>query len=264
MPTASDQQRSRSLLTDLRELLERMENLAGGPDFPLGTAIMTANRFHQLLKSIYGENAHELRVFPLIGKQLSRDDIRHELLARLQSGREILEFFVSLQQHPREAQLNRSIRRQVPTTNSRRVFVVHGHDHGTKEMIGRYLSRLDLEPIILHEQANQGRTVMEKFHAHAAVDYAIVLFTPDDVGYSSGDPASARPRARQNAVLELGFFLGTLGRERVCVLYRGDVEIPSDYSGVLYVELDAPGAWRQTVAREMKAAGIEIDLNRAL
>ena len=151
-----------------------------------------------------------------------------------------------------------------PAAATRRVFVVHGRDDGAKETVARFVSQLRLEPIILHEQPNRGRTIIEKFEAHATVDYALVLLTPDDVGHPANDPAQARPRARQNVVLELGFFLGTLGRHRVCVLYSGDVEMPSDYQGVLYVPLDQRGAWRLAVAREMKVAGVDVDLNDAM
>jgi len=145
-----------------------------------------------------------------------------------------------------------------------RVFVVHGREEGAKETVARFISELGLEPIILHEQPNQGRTIIEKFEAHSAVDYAIVLFTPDDFGYPAGAPDKGRPRARQNVILELGFFLGALGRGRVCVLYSGDLEIPSDYEGVIYVQLDEKGAWRLAVAREMKDAGVSVDLNQTL
>jgi predicted nucleotide-binding protein len=151
-----------------------------------------------------------------------------------------------------------------PVLGSKRVFVVHGRDEGAKDAVARFISKLGLEPIILHEQPNQGRTIVEKFEAHASVDYALVLFTPDDFGYPADDPSKGRPRARQNVIRELGFFLGALGRGRVCVLYAGDVEIPSDYDGVLYVPLDDRGAWRLSVAREMKVAGVELDLNDAL
>lgn len=147
---------------------------------------------------------------------------------------------------------------------SRRVFVVHGRDDGTKETVARYLSKLDLAPIILHEQPNQGKTIIEKFEAHADVDFALVLFTPDDVGHPAGEPDKARSRARQNVVLELGFFISALGRHRVCVLYKGDIEMPSDYAGVVYVPLDVGGAWRLVVAREIKSAGINVDLNKAM
>lgn len=151
-----------------------------------------------------------------------------------------------------------------PTEASRRVFLVHGHDDGVKETVARFLSKLELEPVILHEQANRGRTIIEKFEDHSDVAFAVVLFTPDDIGYPAGVPSDSKPRARQNVVLELGFFIGALGRERVSILYKNGVEIPSDYSGVLYHELDAQGAWRFRLASEIKASGIPIDLNRAV
>jgi hypothetical protein len=148
--------------------------------------------------------------------------------------------------------------------DSRRVFLVHGHDEGTKETIARYLGKLELEPIILHDQPNRGRTVIEKFEDHSDVAFAVVLFTPDDIGHPRENPEEAKPRARQNVVLELGFFMAALGRDRVCVLYKSGVEVPSDYSGVLYHQLDDAGAWRFLLAREIKAAGVSIDLNKAM
>lgn len=148
--------------------------------------------------------------------------------------------------------------------DSRKVFVVHGHDDGVKETVARFLTKLQLEPVVLHEQPNQGRTVIEKFERYAGVGFAVVLFTPDDVGYPAGHAESAKPRARQNVVLELGFFLAALGRDRVCVLYKGGVEVPSDYLGVLYEELDQKGAWRLRLATEIKAAGVSVDLNKVM
>jgi predicted nucleotide-binding protein len=156
------------------------------------------------------------------------------------------------------------VNRHRPAGASRRVFVVHGHDDGVKETVARFLGKLELEPIVLHEQPSRGRTIIEKFEDHSDVAFAVVLFTPDDIGYPVGAASQSKPRARQNVVLELGFFLGALGRARVCVLYNSGVELPSDYSGVLYQELDAPGAWRFHLAREIKASGIAVDLNNAI
>lgn len=147
--------------------------------------------------------------------------------------------------------------------STRRVFIVHGHDDGLKETVARYLSKLEMTPVILHEQPNQGRTIIEKFERLADVDFAVVLFTPDDVGYPVNKVEQARSRPRQNVVLELGFFMGALGRQRVCVLYSGDIELPSDYAGVLYLPLDPAGAWRFLLAKEMRASGIEVDLNNS-
>lgn len=147
---------------------------------------------------------------------------------------------------------------------SRRVFVVHGHDDGLKETVARFLTKLDLEPVILHEQPNRGRAIIEKFEAYADVAYAVVLFTPDDIGYAAGKPDESKPRARQNVILELGFFMAALGREKVCVLYKHGVDVPSDYSGVLFEEVDSKGAWRLRLALEIKSAGIDVDLNKTI
>lgn len=154
-------------------------------------------------------------------------------------------------------------RRRTKELSSRRVFVVHGHDDGLKETVARFLAKLDLDPVILHEQPNRGRTIIEKFEDHSDVAFAVVLFTPDDMGYPAGKVDDSKPRARQNVVLELGFFMAALRRDRVCVLYKGGVDVPSDYSGVLYEEVDPRGAWRFRLASEIKSAGIDVDLNRA-
>jgi len=143
---------------------------------------------------------------------------------------------------------------------SKKVFIVHGHDNAAKETVARFLERLKLDPIILHEQPNEGRTVIEKFEVHADVGFADVLLTPDDVGGVASDRTKLEARARQNVVFELGYFIGKLKRNRVCALYRRGVEIPSDYEGVLYVELDASGGWTVKLAQELTAAGIPIDL----
>lgn len=146
---------------------------------------------------------------------------------------------------------------------SRRVFVVHGHDGEARELVARFLKSMDFEPIILHEQPNQGGTVIEKFETHSDVGFAVVLLTPDDVGRSVKEE-KLNPRARQNVVLELGYFIGRLGRTKVCALKRGDVELPSDYVGIVWENMDAGGGWKLALARELKAAGHAVDLNKAL
>ncbi len=148
---------------------------------------------------------------------------------------------------------------------ARTVFLVHGHNEATTQTVARFLERLNLETIILREQPNAGRTIIEKFEDFSKVGFAVVLLTGDDRGGLATVPeAEQRLRARQNVILELGFFLGKLGRHRVCALYQQGVEIPSDYSGVLFVPIDEGGAWRFALAKELKAAGLEVDLNKAV
>ena len=126
-------------------------------------------------------------------------------------------------------------------------------------MVARYLERLGLETVILHEKANEGRTVIEKIEAHSDVGFAVVLLTPDDIGGLKREGVQAQPRARQNVILELGYFLAKLKRSRVCALYVPGVEIPSDYP-VLYIELDGKGGWRTLLAQELSNARMPINL----
>ena len=144
-----------------------------------------------------------------------------------------------------------------------KVFVIHGHDESARESVARFLERLKLKPVILHEQPNRGHTIIEKFEAHADVGFAVVLLTPDDVGALAENKDELKPRARQNVILELGFFLGRLGRDRVCPFVKGDVETPSDYDGVVYTKMDDADGWKTKLIRELKVAGFDIDANQA-
>ncbi|WP_161782957.1 TIR domain-containing protein [Paraburkholderia nodosa] len=151
----------------------------------------------------------------------------------------------------------------VPANASRRVFIVHGHNLTAKYEVQALLGRLGLEGVILDEQSGGGRTIIDKFeHEAARAAYAVVLLTPDDQGgFASASPEQLKPRARQNVILELGYFAAKLGRGHVCALREGEVEIPSDYSGVQYVDYDAHGAWKTKLAKEMRDAGLPVDMN---
>jgi len=144
-----------------------------------------------------------------------------------------------------------------------KVFVVHGHDDAAREMVARFLQQIGFAPIILFEQANQGRTVIEKVEKHGDVSFAVVLLTPDDVGRAQ-TATDLEPRPRPNVLLELGYFLGRLGRDKVCSLMKGDVCVPSDFAGVVWTALDDAGGWKQSLARELQAAGHTIDWNKVM
>jgi predicted nucleotide-binding protein len=145
---------------------------------------------------------------------------------------------------------------------SKKVFIVHGHDEASRYAVARFLEKIGFEAVILSEQPNQGRTVIEKFEVNADVGFAIVLLTPDDVGGKKG--AEYKPRARQNVILELGYFIGKLGRARVCALRSSDIEIPSDILGVVWTPYDAHDGWQSKLAKELQAAGYEIDWNKIM
>jgi hypothetical protein len=145
---------------------------------------------------------------------------------------------------------------------SSKVFIVHGQDVGARDAVARFLDGIGFQSVILHEQANRGRTVIEKVEANSDVGFAVVLLTPDDVGGLKDQ--IPEPRPRQNVVLELGYFIGRLGRSKVCALKRGNMEIPSELAGVVWETMDDNGGWKQALARELKAAGHIVDWNKAM
>lgn len=147
--------------------------------------------------------------------------------------------------------------------DNRKIFLVHGHADETKNAVAKFLRSLGLEVIILHEQANQGQTIVEKFEKHSNVGFAVVLLTPDDFGGPVRHPEKTQKRARQNVILELGIFIGKLGRERVCPIYVEGVELPSDIHGVLYVPYDVGGNWKAALVKELVAAGIAVDSKKS-
>ena len=137
---------------------------------------------------------------------------------------------------------------------SEEVFIVHGQDGPAKIEVARIIERAGLKAVILHEQPNQGRTIIEKFEAHGgAAGFAVIVATADDVG--GLDPDHLQPRARQNVIGEMFWFAGRLGRDRVCVLVKGKIEMPSDFAGIGYTEMDDRGAWKAELLRELQAAG---------
>jgi len=117
--------------------------------------------------------------------------------------------------------------------NNNKIFIVHGHDEAMKEAVARFIARLlNIEPIILHEQANAGRTIIQKLLEETEnLSFAIVLYSPDDLG-KAREEEKLNPRARQNVVFEHGLLIGKYGMNRVCCLHKGNIEMPSDNHGV--------------------------------
>jgi len=154
---------------------------------------------------------------------------------------------------------------------SKNIFIVHGRDHEPMKELKAMVSEFGLNPIVLHEKPSGSRTIVEKLEKYSDVGYAFVLLTPDDVGgskhkfdrYLSKIDIRAiedyRERARQNVILEFGYFIGKVGRDRVCCLYKGDVELPSDMHGIVYIPFkDSVEEARNMIIKELKEAGYKI------
>ena len=148
--------------------------------------------------------------------------------------------------------------KEVKEIDMKKVFIVHGHNGEIKEAVARLIEKQGIQAIILHEQANQGATIIEKFERYSDVGCAVCLFTADDLGRAKND-VEEKSRARQNVVFETGYFIGKLGRNRVVLIADKGVEIPSDLQGVVYTETNG---WQYSVLKELKAIGYNVDYNK--
>lgn len=159
-------------------------------------------------------------------------------------------------------QSSESNRQTVAPIDNNKIFIVHGHDNSAKLEVAGFIKELDFEPIILHEKASRNKTIIEKIEAYSDVGFAIVIYTPCDVGKKESD-VKLKGRARQNVVFENGFLIGKLGRDKVCQLLKGEVETPNDISGIVYTSMDS-GNWKIDLAQELKEAGYPVDMNKLL
>lgn len=148
---------------------------------------------------------------------------------------------------------------------SKKVFVVHGRDEVAKTNLEVFLHEIGLEPIVLHRQADQGLTIIEKFEKYSDVGYAFILLTPDEIGYlaseenKSDEVRTKEFRARPNVIFEFGYFVAKLGRSRVCCLHTGNVTLPSDVSGMIYKKFNTSiEEVGYGITKDLKAAGYEL------
>ena len=150
---------------------------------------------------------------------------------------------------------------------STKVFVVHDHDQALKTDVERFLREIGLEPVVLHRQPDQGRTIIEKFEQHSDVGYAFILLTPDEIAYPIDQAElenavrSKEKRARPNVIFEFGYFVGKLGRSRMCCLFKEGVVLPSDLDGLIYKKIDGSlDSQTFAIIKDLKAAGYEVQL----
>lgn len=197
--------------------------------------------------------AYERPFFPLFEEtdvELTR--FRKEVRQNLDGLVVLIDMVKRVKATPRALQPSRAP--NVDSSGKKSVFVVHGRDNEMKEAAGRLIASCGLKEVILSEQASVGRTIIEKFEHHANVDYAVVLFSPDDSVVNADGSSVMHPRL--NVMFELGYFVGRLGRRRVVVIHRGNVEVLSDYHGVMRIPFDAVEAWKPRLVQELTSAGL--------
>ena len=157
---------------------------------------------------------------------------------------------------------NTNIKQSELVSSNKDVFIVHGQEEAIKNKVARFVESIGYNPIILHEQASKGNTIIEKIEDYSNVSFGIVLYTGCDEGRIAKQKESLKKRARQNVVFEHGYLIAKIGRKNVCALVEKQVEIPNDISGVIYIEIDKSDAWRFEIAKEMQAIDLVVDMNK--
>jgi predicted nucleotide-binding protein len=208
----------------------------------------------------YVKEAREIRFYPYFGTFEEHPESWPQGVEQMRA------LIKSVQFHVRtDTQSNEVIPSARP---SNQIFIVHGRDHAMLRDVEAFVRRIGIDAVVLMDEPSRNATVIEKFERHADVPFAIILFSPDDVGRAANEPDKPlRRRPRQNAVLELGFFIGRLKRENTVVLVDGafdeDVEYPSDFGGVIPIEYSSHSDWKTRLLRELRASGIQHDPTKA-
>jgi predicted nucleotide-binding protein len=146
----------------------------------------------------------------------------------------------------------------------RKVLIIHGQDEEKATAVADFLTKLDLDPILTYDQSSKGMNLIAEFETNPEIVFAITLLTGDDFGYSHGKPEELKPRPTQNVIFDLGYLVGRMNQNLVCALHEEGLDLPSKYQGKVFIPFDADGLWRLLIARNMKLAGVDIDLNKAI
>lgn len=272
-----DDQATRLILNALAEIPRLKERDVNSPEFK----IWLSHTKMGVIAKVFGAKSIHVQEFDAISYRHTGRTVADAIIAELASHRTYIQGLADAsylltamlkevnENQPTEIEGAHTIESKNLASEelSNRIFVVHGRDDGAKDSVARFLSLLGLEPVILQEMPNNGRTIIEKFEDFSDVGFAIVLCTPDDVGALASETDSLKRRPRQNVIFEWGFFVGKLGRGSVAALIKDDEDgqepvRPSDYDGVMHYPMRAERQWKMDVLKELQSAGYDVDANR--
>ncbi|EDS78544.1 conserved hypothetical protein [Clostridium botulinum C str. Eklund] len=240
--------------------IEELKNKRGSVEFTKWVRLTKS-----IISNIFGENSSQLKEFSNIKYNLvifsaytPEESFNRAYVKGLEVAQALLGAFIE------ELNLFDTKEDQcvcdLDKTINNKIFIVHGRDNLAKTEVARFLEKLRLVPIVLNEQANEGTTIIEKLEMNSDVGFAIVLYTPCDIGGLNDNTNNLMYRARQNVVFEHGYLIGKIGRKNISALVKGDIETPNDISGIVYTSMEGEG-WKIQLAKDLKAAGYNIDFN---
>lgn len=246
------------IVIDYEELNEKAEcEICGKVFIPNNMTQNSINIFYEVVKEKGNENSHDEVDFfsKYLGKKNKKEDLDDSKVLTVFPKKNDDECTAMNNNDENKSNMRKSIDRS-------KIFIVHGRDEVAKTEVARYVESFGLKAIILNEQASQGKTIIEKIEKYSDVGFAIVLYTPCDIGGLKGEENNLSPRARQNVIFEHGYLIGKIGRENVCALVKENVEKPNDISGVVYITMDSGKGWMMELAKELKASEYDIDMNK--
>ncbi len=272
-------QQMRNAVIKLKRRIDELDSL--DPATATGTFDNKFESVHEkisaTLADVFGQETtdyhryctYTLSEAPLImGEPTSLSEAREGYKSGIETAKEKLHTAIEMLQERIEFQDDHeptSASRVQPALDSRKVFIVHGHDSNLKTDTERFVREIGLEPIVLHRQPDEGATIIEKFEKHSDVGYAFILLTPDEIAYAADQKdidehkRKIESRARPNVIFEFGYFVGKLGRSHVCCLLKNGVVVPSDLNGLVYKPIDQSiDEQALPIIRELKAAGYTI------
>ena len=237
----------------------------GGPDSPQWLTWKT--RSANLIKQVVSENSAPMKMLAMGLEADTEGNYQDKFNIAKSNIIEALRKTLEITKQDTFNELRKSSSKSTSTVFSNKIFVVHGHDHTLKAEVENFLHTIGLESVVLHRKPDEGQTIIEKFEKHSDVGYAFILLTPDEIAYTIDqekvDDKERRKelRTRPNVIFEFGYFVGKLGRNRVCCLYKGDVTLPSDLSGLIYKKITTTVENEGfSLIKELKAAGYKLQI----
>lgn len=153
-------------------------------------------------------------------------------------------------------------KKHVVESNKSQIFIVPGQDVVARDKVTSFIESLDLEVIILEDQAFSNQTLLEKIEANSNAKFAIIIYTPSQKDEKLLENGNVKLKAQQNKIFEHGFLMGKIGKSNVCALVNENIEMPNDISGAAYISMDKTDLWCYTLARELKKAGYTINMKK--
>jgi predicted nucleotide-binding protein len=135
----------------------------------------------------------------------------------------------------------------------RNVFIVHGRDFRSLDGLKSILRDKKISPKVLAQEDKNATSILSALEELIRTCKAgFILATPDDEGRLVNDGEVHAARARENVIFETGLLFAKFRAfERVAVLLKRPLKLPSDLIGIPYEEFDDIDSLRPVIERKL-------------